>query len=264
MRFGAGAILVAAGRGERLGGEVPKQFLPLGGQPLFLHALAVLAASAEIGGTVLVVPAGWERRAAEAVAAAALTPAVAAVVAGGARRQDSVRLGLQTLPAVTHVLVHDAARPFLSAALVARTLAAARRAGAATAALPVAETLMRAAAEASAAAIAREPPGAGAAAAASSPSLAVANVDRTGVWAVQTPQVFDVELLRAAHAAAAAEGFEANDDGTLVLRLGRKLEFVPGEWWNLKVTGPEDLERAQCIWRARAQGWLDGGEGAAR
>jgi len=244
MRSATGAILVAAGRGERLGGRVPKQFLPFAGRPLFLHALAVLAESPEIARTVLVVPAGWEERAAEAVAAAALSEAVSAVVAGGARRQDSVRLGLQALPpAVTHVLVHDAARPFLSAALVARTVAAARRAGAATAALPVAETLMRAQAAA---------------------HVAAAHVDRTGIWAVQTPQVFTVDLLRAAHAAAEADGFEASDDGTLVLRLEAKLEFVPGEWWNLKVTGPEDLQRAQWIWRAHSQGWLDGAETAER
>src|SRR5512139_2070694 len=102
------AILVAAGRGERLGGEVPKQFMAFAGQPLFVHALAVLTASPAIESTVVVVPPGWESEARAAVEAAGLGSRVARVVHGGARRQDSVRLGLQVLPNVTFVLVHDA------------------------------------------------------------------------------------------------------------------------------------------------------------
>lgn len=239
------AILVAAGRGERLGGQVPKQFLALAGQPLFVHALTVLATSPEIATTVVVVPPGWESEAHDAIAAAGLETHVTAIVHGGARRQDSVRLGLQALPNVSFVLVHDAARPFLSASLVARTVLAARHAGAATAALAITDTLMRA-----------HPGGA-------PPYHAAEVVDRTGIWAVQTPQVFATGVLRAAHVQAEARGFDASDDGMLALRLGRDLQFVPGDWWNIKVTGPEDLERARFLHAALQQGLLRQQEGKA-
>ena len=232
------AILVAAGRGERLGGEVPKQFRQFAGRPLFVHSLAVLAASPEITSTVVVVPPGWVQEARGAIAAAGVADRVTAVVHGGTRRQDSVRLGLQALPNVPYVLVHDAARPFVSAGLVGRTVSAGRHAGAATAALAITDTLMRA------------HPGGG------PPHHAAEVVDRTGIWAVQTPQVFATAFLRAAHVQAEARHFEASDDGTLVLRLGRELVFVPGDWWNIKVTGPEDLERARWIQASLERGEL--------
>ena len=219
------AILVAAGRGERAESDIPKQFLPLEGRPLFIHALAVLAASPVIGQTTVVVPRGWERRAQDMVEAAEL--ARVNIVAGGPRRQDSVWQGLQTLTTETLVLVHDAARPCLSAGLVERTIEAARRCGAATA-LPITDTVMRAEATKR------------------SPVI----VDRTGLWAVQTPQVFEVGLLQAAHARARAQGTDASDDGTLVLGTGHELAFVPGDWSNIKVTEPKDLERARWILRS--------------
>ncbi len=225
-----GAILVAAGRGERASSDIPKQFLVLEGRPLFIHALAVLATSPVIARTTVVVPRGWERRAQDMVEAAQLTPHAVNIIAGGARRQDSVWQGLQTLGTAALVLVHDAARPCLSASLVERTIGAARRCGAATAAMPITDTVMRADASAGS----RRP----------------VIVDRAGLWAVQTPQVFEVGLLQAAHARARTQGIDASDDGTLVLGLGHDLAFVPGDWWNVKVTQPKDVERARWILRS--------------
>ena len=220
------AILVAAGRGERAGSDIPKQFLVLEGRPMFIHALRVLAASPAIVHTAVVVPDGWEKRVEDMVAAEKFDPQTVRVVAGGARRQDSVWEGLRTWSNATLVLVHDAARPCLSADLVDRTIAAARQSGAATAALPITDTVMRAA----------------------SPAPEI--VDRTGLWAVQTPQVFEAGLLRAAHARARAQDIDSSDDGTLVLGLGHELRFVPGDWWNIKVTAPKDLDRAGWFLRA--------------
>ena len=223
---GAAAILVAAGRGERAGSDIPKQFLVLEGRPLFIHALAVLVASPRIAQTTVVVPNGWEQQADDMVVAAQLPRHAVKIVAGGARRQDSVSEGLRTLGTEALVLVHDAARPCLSASLVDRTIDAARQCGAATAALPITDTVMRAA----------------------TPATEI--VDRTGLWAVQTPQVFETGLLRAAHAHARAQCIDSSDDCTLVLELGREVRFVPGDWWNIKVTAPKDLERARWILRS--------------
>ena len=238
---GARAILVAAGLGERAGGDVPKQFQLLVGRPLIEYALAVLAGSTLLEGVVVVVPSGWEERV-RRMFAPEVAARIDAVVAGGATRQESVWCGLEGLQSCTHVLVHDAARPFPSSSLIARTLSAARRGGAATAALPVSDTLLRTQARAAADARGDEH------------SFAVQKVDREGVWAVQTPQVFELELLRQAHIEARRRGLVATDDTSLVLALGRRVEFVRGSWWNIKVTAAEDLERARWIVRARAEG----------
>ncbi|HZL85220.1 MAG TPA: 2-C-methyl-D-erythritol 4-phosphate cytidylyltransferase [Candidatus Krumholzibacteria bacterium] len=222
------AILVAAGRGERAGSDIPKQFLVLEGRPMFIHALGVLATSPAIVHTAVVVPDGWEKRVEDMLAVEKFDPQTVMVVAGGARRQDSVWQGLRTWSTAALVLVHDAARPCLSADLVDRTIAAARQSGAATAALPITDTVMRA----------------------SATSRALEIVDRSGLWVVQTPQVFAVSMLLAGHAHARAQGIDASDDGTLALGLGRELTFVRGDWWNIKVTQTEDLERAQWILRS--------------
>jgi 2-C-methyl-D-erythritol 4-phosphate cytidylyltransferase len=225
-------LLVAGGQGARFGGEVPKQFLVLGGRPLFVHAAQALDASPAIEDIVLVVPEGWEDRARELLQAATLAGKLRQVVAGGATRQESVWRGLEKVTGCTHVLVHDAARPFLTARSIQAAVSASERFGAATVAMPVSDTLYRA--EIS-------DPGA------DGDSHAVTPVPRDGMWSVQTPQVFEIELLREAHRHARGRNVDATDDGRLVLDLGRRLELVPGDWWNIKVTRTEDLQRAEAI-----------------
>jgi 2-C-methyl-D-erythritol 4-phosphate cytidylyltransferase len=205
---------------------VPKQFLPLGGKPLWEHAACVLGAAPLVDAVVVAVPPGWEDRVRETAARAGLAGKLHAVVPGGATRQESVERALEAAGGFADVLVHDAARPCISARLVRDVVAAARRSGAATAALQVTDTLLR---EVGAA------PG------------RLEAVPRDGLWAVQTPQAFDRELLRRAHGAARSRGIEATDDGRLVLELGAALVLVPGSWWNVKVTLPEDLQRAARI-----------------
>lgn len=228
------AVVVAAGRGERFGAGLPKQFLPLRGQPLFLHCMRTLAQSPLVASLVLVVTPGWEARAREALEAAGLERRLAGLVPGGETRQESVWRGLEALPAAQSVLVHDAARPCVGLELVARTVVAARGLGAAVSALPVADTLMRQLEDGSA--------------------RAGGVVERQGLWAVQTPQVFDAALLRRAHEEARRSGFEASDDGSLVLRLHHDVELVPGERENIKVTTAADLEIAAEILRQRHRG----------
>lgn len=231
----AGAVLVAAGSGSRLAGSspTPKQFAPLGGRMLFEHALRTLVEAPDVDAVVIVVPPDWIARIRAHVDAAGMGGKVRDVVAGGPTRQASARAGLGAIGAPAHVLVHDAARPFLTTDLVQRSVAAALRTGAATAAVPLLDTLLRARTTGDA------------------PALAATTVDRTGMWAVQTPQVFDRELLLHAHARALDDAFEATDDAALVLRLGRDVELVEAGWWNLKVTRPEDLTQAALLLRLR-------------
>ena len=225
-----GAVLVAAGRGTRMQSGAPKQFQDLAGRKLVLYSLHTMWSSPLVDYIVVVVPEGWESAMRALCAEERMDPQHVRVVVGGRTRQDSVRRGLGALPACSHVIVHDAARPFVSQAQIAAVLGAARVHGAATTALPVTDTLMRV----------RQTPGGAA---------QVEPVDRQGVWAVQTPQAFERRLLDHAHAHAHAHtsGSQATDDGSLVLALGRRLEVVAGSWWNIKITSPEDFGRAHAI-----------------
>ena len=234
VRQNLAIVLVAAGRGERVGGAVPKQFVPFGGEPLFLHSLRTLQRTRLAQRTVVVVPAQWEARVAGWLQQAGL--AADAIVTGGATRQQSVQHGLACVRqhpdwSCTHVLIHDAARPFVSAEMIRSVVAAVHASGAATLAVPVSDTLMRAR---KSEAQDDDDPHAGEV------------VDRNGMWAIQTPQVFELAVLERAHQAAASAG-PATDDGSLVLALGLPVRFVPGAWWNLKVTHPEDFDKAQLI-----------------
>jgi 2-C-methyl-D-erythritol 4-phosphate cytidylyltransferase len=225
------ALLLAAGRGERLGHELPKAFVPLAGRPLLLHALEALAAAPEVEAVIPVVAAAELPRLQVLLAEWGPQPKLAAGVAGGAERQDSVRAGMQALPQqASLVAVHDAARALLRPAAVSRVVAAARRSGAAILAVPVRDTIKRVAA-----------------------GRILATPARAECWAAQTPQVFRTEILREALAKAAAERYLGTDDAELVERLGVPVEVVEGDADNLKLTHPEDLVMAER-WLSRPRG----------
>jgi 2-C-methyl-D-erythritol 4-phosphate cytidylyltransferase/2-C-methyl-D-erythritol 2,4-cyclodiphosphate synthase len=155
---------------------------------------------------------------------------IQAVVPGGADRQASVAQGLARVePHYPVVLVHDGARPLASPELLDRAAAAAATYGSAVAAIPVIETLKRA------------PDG----------QHVLQTVDRTGLWAVQTPQAFQRELLCRAHAQAAQEGFRGTDEASLVEHCGHSVRLIPGERTNLKITLPEDFIVAEALLQAR-------------
>ena len=169
------ALVLAAGRGQRLESSVPKAFVPLAGTPLLLHTLAALARVPEIDWVVPVIAAADRARFEALGAALARIPKLAPAVIGGAERQDSMRAGLDALgPDVTLVAVHDAARPFVQASDVARVLAAARELGAALLAVRVTDTIKRV----------RD-------------GRVIETPERSECWAAQTPQAFRMELLRA-------------------------------------------------------------------
>jgi len=216
------AILVGAGRGERLGHALPKALVPLAGRPLLAHALEALGASEAVDGLLPVLP----RDAAlpdgllgpDSIGAAAAAKCLAPV-AGGARRQDSVAAGLAALPpGVEIAAVHDAARPLVSPRAVTRVVEAARRHGAALLAVPLGDTLKRV----------RD-------------GRVVETPPREECWAAQTPQAFLVELLREALEKARAEGRTGTDCAQLVEALGVAVHVVPGDPANAKITHPADL-----------------------
>jgi len=212
------AILVAAGRGERLGLDQPKAFAKLNGQPLVAEPLRRLDDSEWIDAIVLVAPPGWEEPAillAEELGCGK----VSACVPGGETRSDSVRAGLAEVPAEAVVaLVHDAARPLLPEEVIGRVLAPLSEGwDGAVPGLPVSDTLKRVA-----------------------PDGGVeATVSRDGLWAVQTPQAFAAGVLRRAAGGSA----EATDCAGLVEAAGGRVKVVEGDARLLKVTTADDLAK---------------------
>ncbi len=220
------AIIPAAGRGQRMGAGQPKQYLPLGGRPVLWHVLAGLEASPLVADIVLVVRREDMDYCRRQLSESGGFAKVAALVPGGAERSESVYRGLQETRA-DMVLIHDAVRPFISAGLLERVVAATREHGAALPALPVVETIKEVADD-----------------------RVVGTPHRERLWQAQTPQGFDRELLLRAYHAAGSDAM-ATDDAALVERLGHTVCVVPGEADNRKLTTPEDLAWAE--WRVRTR-----------
>ena len=223
-------MLVAAGSARRMGGAGRKQFALLGGVPVLARALAAFRDVPGLLTVAAVLPpddvdrgrALLARRPADAGAAGSPEPALVCV-AGGATRQESVRRGLDALGEVDVVLVHDAARPLPSPALVRRVLEVARGGAGAVPVLPVGDTLKRV------------------------DGGALATVSREGLLAAQTPQGFPRGMLVEAHRRAAADGVTATDDAALCERYGFPVRAVEGEPANLKLTTPGDLALAEAL-----------------
>jgi 2-C-methyl-D-erythritol 4-phosphate cytidylyltransferase len=216
------AILVAAGRGERLGADQPKAFVKLRELPLLAEPLRRLDDSEWVDAVVVVAPPGWEEPAillAEELGCAK----VRASVPGGETRADSVRAGLAEVPEdATAVLVHDAARPLLSDAVIERVLAPlAEGWDGVVPGLPVSDTVKRVGAD----------------------GHIEETVVRDGLWTVQTPQAFPAETLRRATAA----GGDATDCAGLVEAAGGRIKVVPGDPQLLKVTTVDDLARVAAL-----------------
>ncbi|GGR70382.1 2-C-methyl-D-erythritol 4-phosphate cytidylyltransferase [Deinococcus seoulensis] len=207
------ALIPAAGSGTRLG-LGPKAFVPVEGRTLLGRSAAALAP--HVHEVLIALPAGLDLPG----------DVPGRAVVGGDTRQASVLALLRATDADV-VLIHDAARPFLPARVIRDLLAAVQEVGAATAALPVADTLVRA-----------DPAG-------SWGTL----TPREGLWAVQTPQAFRRAALIAAHEAALADGHAATDDAGLIARAGQPVALVPGDARLLKVTTPGDLLIAQALAR---------------
>lgn len=216
-------IIVAGGAGARFGGTVAKQFRLLAGEPVLVWTARRFRDTPGLTRLIVVVAPG-ERARVETMLAPLAMPVHFADA--GRERQESVAAGVALLERTcTIAVVHDAVRPLVSREAIAACIAAAERTGAALLATPVADTVKR-----------------------GRDGRIVETVSRSDLWLAQTPQAFDANVLRRAHAAA-RDGSIATDDAALVERLGLPVELVPGDPSNRKITTPADLAWAEAVLR---------------
>jgi len=224
------AVIVAAGRGVRAGGDMPKQFRRIGGETVLRRTLSMLADVPNLGLLQPVIRA--EDRALFQEATAAIAARMLPAVSGGATRQASVRAGLEALEphAPDIVLIHDAARPFASVVLAERAIVASQKTGAAIPGIAVTDTIKTIDAQ----------------------GLVGETLDRSRLRAIQTPQAFAFKPLLAAHRRAALEGRDDfTDDAALAEWAGMKVSVFEGEPGNIKITNAEDFMRAEAMQAAQ-------------
>ena len=213
----AAAIIVAAGRGQRAGGDLPKQWQMLLEQPILHHTLAAFQKHPDISQIVMVLHRDDMARGADLVGVS--------IVEGGADRAASVRAGLAAVDRVDHVLIHDVARPLVTQQIISDVLRALRHASAAAPAVPVTDALWT-----------------------GENGKVTGTQDRTGLFRAQTPQGFERAAIFAAHA---AHNGAAADDVEVARASGLEIAIVPGDEDNLKITLPGDFARAERIMRGR-------------
>jgi 2-C-methyl-D-erythritol 4-phosphate cytidylyltransferase len=213
------AIIVAAGKGTRMGPNVDKVFLEIAGRPVVAHTWRTFAAASCIDEIILVVRDGMQS-AFEELAPTLGSQKLFRIVTGGAERQDSVWNGLQAVSQGTEIVaIQDAARPCTSVALIEATISAARETGAAVAAQPVTDTIKES----------------------TDGKLVERTLDRAKLWAVQTPQTFRLEIIQRALAEVRRKGLRVTDDTVACELIGQPVRLVAGVQPNPKVTRPEDL-----------------------
>ncbi len=213
------AIVLAAGRGERMGANVDKAFLSLGPKPLVAYSLLAFESCADIDAIVLVVRRNRMTASRELCRRFGILKLVK-IVSGGATRQDSVRAGLSALPPeAALVAIHDSARPLVTPALISATVRSARETGSGVAARRIVDTVK---------VVERG-------------NVAVSTPDRSKLWAVGTPQTFRTELIRRAYDAVADAGRTVTDDSGALEFIGEAARLVEWQKPNLKVTVAEDL-----------------------
>jgi len=220
-------IIPAAGQGKRMGAGRNKLFLALGNMPVLIHTLRVFEADEDCENIILAIHPDDESSFKELLNQHGICK-VTEFVKGGKERQDSVYSGVKTLNKEGIVLVHDAARPFIKRETIRQLVKAARAGGAAIAAVPVKDTIKKA-----------------------EGNQVTETIERSGLWAVQTPQAFRVAVLRDAHDLAVNNKFIGTDDASLVERLPHKVVIIEGDYDNIKLTTPEDIYFAEVILKMR-------------
>ena len=218
-----GVVIPAAGKGIRMRGEAHKQLLHLAGTPIALHTLRRFEQS-EIVDTIVVAAGSDILNTINDLVRNDRLSKVASVVAGGAERQDSVWNGLQELRShhVDLIVIHDVVRPFFTEEMLNRVVEAAMVSGGAILAVRPKETVKI-------------------------HEKAISTLPRGKLWLAQTPQVFDSGLLTKAFEKAISDNFYGTDDASLVERIGGKITVVEGNYDNIKITTPEDMELAHLI-----------------
>lgn len=217
----ADVIITSAGKGRRMG-DVEKQFLPLNGIPLFIYSLRTFASIDEIEKIILVLPERKQVYGEHLIAEFDINREIT-IVPGGNERQDSVYSGLKEVESDI-VLVHDGVRPFVSSNLIRRIIEEVERYGAVIPGTPISDTIKRV-----------------------EKNQIIATLNRDEIFAVQTPQGFEREIIQEAYEVAYQDGFYATDDSMLVERLGIGVRMIQGDPLNIKITRKEDFYLAEGI-----------------
>ncbi|HKY97393.1 MAG TPA: 2-C-methyl-D-erythritol 4-phosphate cytidylyltransferase [Gemmatimonadaceae bacterium] len=224
MKPDVGVVIVAGGKGSRAGGSELKQFRWVAGKPMLLHSVHAFQERTDVGMVVVVLPHAHVGDPPVWLFQSDTERLLLSV--GGRERIDSVRNGLEDLPNdLGIIVVHDAARPLVTAKMIDDVITQARNGNAAAPGIPVVDTLKRV----------------------DDSGRIIDTVERTGVMRIQTPQAFPRDMLMEAHQKAIAEGVTATDDAALCERLGMKVMVVPGNELAMKITSEEDFARAEAM-----------------
>ncbi|NKE07689.1 2-C-methyl-D-erythritol 4-phosphate cytidylyltransferase [Mesobacillus selenatarsenatis] len=223
-------IIPAAGQGKRMGAGKNKLLLTLEGVPILIHTLRVFEADAECTGIILAISPNDEQQFKSLLNEYGIHK-VSSLVNGGKERQDSVYNGLKAVHSLDGiVLVHDAARPFIKMETIHKLVEAASKDGGGIVAVPVKDTIKKA-----------------------KDGTVAETIERSSLWAVQTPQAFRASVLLEAHNKAMREQFIGTDESSLVERIPHPVSIIEGDYDNIKLTTPEDLYFAEAILRKRKE-----------
>jgi 2-C-methyl-D-erythritol 4-phosphate cytidylyltransferase len=218
-------IIPAAGSGSRMGGDVPKPFIKIAGLPVLSHTLRCFDYVDRIALVILAVSEGCKTLAQQAIESSGVKVPVK-IVNGGAERLDSIRNALQHIaPGTSLIAVHDAVRPFVGRELLLRLIESAEKYGSSIPGLPVTDTIKQI----------------------DNDGLVISTPLRSSLRSVQTPQIFRTDILKSAYKHAALQGIRATDDASLVEYLGHEVKVIEGTPENIKLTYPEDLQKAAFI-----------------
>lgn len=220
MKQSAKAIILAGGKGLRMGGTIPKQYLDLAGRPVLSHTLAAFDNTPSVAALVIVT--SDEAYVREKVLAPWSVKKPVSFARGGSERQDSVWNAINIIDDCDIVVIHDGVRPLITPEVIEESITAARLYGASAVGMPCKDTIK----------IIDEN------------GFSVETPDRSRLWTIHTPQTFKLSLLRAAHEKALKDGFLGTDDSSLVERMNHPVKLIQGGYDNIKITTQEDLDLA--------------------
>ena len=224
------ALIPAAGMGKRMGKAIAKQFLPLGDMPMLAHTLLAFQRTTEVDEVIPILSQEDLEGCLKDVIEQFHITKVRTLVVGGKERQDSVANGLNKLEKDTAiVLVHDAVRPFVTTEMIRESIDYAKKGESVAVGVPLKDTVKEV----------------------NTKSMVVKTLERSRLWAIQTPQTFPVKVIRQAYAAAQKQNMYGTDDAMLVERAGNRVRVIMGSYENIKITTPEDLLLAEEILKRR-------------